>query len=184
MFNPQLAHSRVARLSDTETWGNCHCSAPVTSCDCNSHTVRLPQAFSFDSVRFSPKLPSRHVLPTQKTLHDSHKTSIAVHLSSAEPLSSFLRKCLAFIEFQHRAGLVRLQGSHEPAVLPRSGTFRSAAWIGHSLSKWGSVAQGNRLRNQMLCPVEQCGTAQDGLGDDGSQTVKIKLHNMHQVHQI
>ena len=33
-------------------------------------------------------------------------------------------------------------------------------------------------------PVEWCGTAQDGLGDDGSQTAKIRLHDTHQVHQI
>ena len=32
-------------------------------------------------------------------------------------------------------------------------------------------------------PAERCDTAQDGLGDDGSQ-VKIKLHYAHQVHQI
>ena len=45
-------------------------------------------------------------------------------------------------------------------------------------------AESPRVTVYCCAPVERCGTAQDGLGDDGSQTVKIKLHNTHQVHQI
>ena len=77
---------------DNETWGNCHCSAPATSRDCNSRTVRLPQARSFNSVRFPPNCPAV-VLSPRKSFNSSRETSIAVHLSSAEPSSSFLRKC-------------------------------------------------------------------------------------------
>ena len=39
-------------------------------------------------------------------------------------------------------------------------------------------------KTKCCAPIEWCVTAQDGLGDDGSQTVKIKLHNTHQVHKI
>ena len=35
------------------------------------------------------------------------------------------------------------------------------------------------IHNLCCAPVERCGTAQDGLGDDGSQTAKINLHNTH-----
>ena len=51
---------------DIETWGNCHCSMPATSHDCNSHTVRLPQARSFSSVRFSPNWPAVACCPRGK----------------------------------------------------------------------------------------------------------------------
>ena len=137
---------------DTETWGNCHCSVPVTSRDYNSRTVRLPQCAR--STRFAfPQIarPSRAI--HAESFNGSRETSIAVHLSSAEPSSSFLRKCPAFIERQRCAGLVRLQGSNEPALLPRSGTFRNAVWVGPSLGEWGSVAQGNLApKPLLLCP--------------------------------
>ena len=48
-----------------------------------------------------------------------------------------------------------------------------------------TYALGGVLSQDTSCcaPAERCNTAQDGLGDDGSQ-VKIKLHYAHQVHQM
>ena len=47
----------------------------------------------------------------------------------------------------------------------------------------GQIVKELWLLETIVPPAERCDTTQDGLGDDGSKN-KIKLKNMHQVHQI
>ena len=145
------------------------------SWECSGRPVRLARALATISLAApQSRQPPRAVCA--ETFCDSCEPSIAVPPSLAEPSSSFLLNCPLFIEFQHRAGLSRLQGSHEPALLTRFGTLRRAVWKGPSRRDKGSVAQGNRLRNQMLCPRRAVRHSPGWARRHGSQNqIKLQL---------
>ena len=63
---------------------------PSVSCECSYRPVRLPQVFSSITLASPPTSQPSHAVCTEM-LHNPRELSITVHLSLAEPSSSFSR---------------------------------------------------------------------------------------------
>ena len=153
--------------------------APSTSRDYNSHTIRLPQALSFNSVCFSPNWPAVSCCPRGKrSIAPAKCQSLSIC-----PWQSHHRVSSATVQSSLSSSTVLDWSICRFRMNPHCFLDQAHFAVPFALylpSGDGEVSHRATGSETICCaPIKRCGTAQDGLGDDGSQTVKINLHNTH-----